>query len=83
MIPKRPNPQRPDPYRRKIRAARYAALYGMTTQGVNHQIRTNRIAAEQPAGPGTAWYVWLDEDHEGEKAAEERLILEAMERGAA
>lgn len=83
MRPEHPNPQKPDPFRRKIRAAEYARLYRMSIQGVHHQIQSNRIPAEQPAGPGTTWYIWLDEDLSSEQDAEERLILAEMERGAA
>lgn len=83
MRPDTPNPQTPDPYRRKIPAHEYARLYGMTTTGVLHQIRRGKIAAEQPAGPGTRWYVWLDGDRSSERQAEERAILEALDRGAA
>lgn len=83
MRPEHPNPQKPDPFRRKIRAAEYARLYGMTVQGVHHQIQSNRIAAEQPAGPGSTWFVWLDADNTSERKSEERLILEALRQSDA
>ncbi|MEE4384016.1 MAG: hypothetical protein V2J02_18605 [Pseudomonadales bacterium] len=82
MLPDRPNPQPPDPFRRKIRAADYARCYGLTVAGVLRQIRTNRIAAEQPAGPGSTWYVWLDADDTTEREAAERMILADLERRA-
>ena len=77
-----PNPQRPDPFRRKMKASDYARCYGLTVAGVVRQIRANRIPAEQPAGPGTTWYVWIDADDTQEREAAERMILADLERRA-
>lgn len=83
MKPSEPNPQPADPFRRKIRAAEYARLYGMSIQGVHNQIKHHRIAAEQPAGAGSTWFVWLDADNTSERKSEERLILEALRQSDA